>query len=103
MSSIFRFRDTVEDGLHEQVARLSKEMASLQKILSRQGARAAAQTRDGASEIYDELASRLQDAMPVIRKQARVAQRTARDNPVATAIIGVAVAGLVLSLLSRRS
>lgn len=102
MSSLFRLRDDAEHGLHDKVARLSKEVSSLQKLLSRQGSKAAAQTRDTASELYDELSSRVHDAMPVIHKQARVARRTARDNPVATAVVGVALIGLAVAFLSRR-
>lgn len=48
------------------------------------------------------LAGRLRDAMPAIRKQGRVVEKSARDHPAAAAAVGLVVLGLVASLLFSR-
>ena len=105
-SSFSKIRDDLEGDLEEQVASLRKEVSSLTKLLSKRGAAAYADTREGASDFYDEVWSRLADALPKISKQARdrarFAGKAAHDNPVATAVVGVAVLGLLVSLLVRR-
>lgn len=95
-------REELHTDLEEQVAQLSKQVASLTKTMSKRSAAALAEGRESATELYDDLHGRFSDAMPVIRKQARVAQRTAQDNPVTTALVGVALVGLVAALLARR-
>ena len=92
----------MDDDLQTQVAKLAKEVASLSRIVSKQSADAYAGTRDHAAEIYDEVWSRLSEALPKLGKQAKLAGKTAQDNPVATAIVGIAVVGLLVGLMSRR-
>ena len=92
----------MDDDLQTQVTNLTKEVAALSRIISKQSANAYAGTRDHAAEIYDEVWSRLSDAMPKLGKQAKLAGKTAQDNPVATAIVGIAVVGLLIGLLARR-
>jgi ElaB/YqjD/DUF883 family membrane-anchored ribosome-binding protein len=105
-SSFSKIRDDFEGNLEEQVASLRKEVSTLTKLLSKRGAAAYSDTREGASDLYDELWNRLVDALPRIRKQARdqarFAGKKAHDNPVATAVVGIAVLGLLVSLLVRR-
>ena len=102
MSSTFsRFRGHIEDDLEAQVARLSREVSSLKKALSKRSAAAYEDTRDSASDIYEDVVARLGDAMPDLAKQSRAVRQAARDNPVAATVIGVAVVGLLLGLLAR--
>ena len=103
MASAFsRFRGDVEDDLEAQVARLSREVAGLKKVLSRRGSNAYDDARGAASDIYGEMRSRFADAMPVMRRQARVAERAARDHPATAALVGLAVIGLLATMLARK-
>jgi ElaB/YqjD/DUF883 family membrane-anchored ribosome-binding protein len=103
MASTFsKFRDDMTDELEDQVARLQKEVKVLRKALGKRGAAAYDDTRETAADFYDEIASRVGDALPMIQKQSRVVQRAATDHPLTTAVVGLAVIGLVVGLLSRR-
>lgn len=103
MSSTFsRFRGHIEEDLETQVARLSREVSSLKKALSKRGATAYEDTRDSAADIYEDVMGRLNDALPDLARQSRAVRQAARENPVAATVIGVAVVGLLLGLLSRR-
>ncbi|MCA0277779.1 MAG: hypothetical protein LCH86_17435 [Proteobacteria bacterium] len=95
-------REEIQNDLEEQVAQLNKQVAQLTKAMSKRSAAALAEGRDSAAELYDDLHGRFADAMPGIRRQARVAQKTAQDNPLATALVGVALLGLVAALVARR-
>jgi len=103
MASTFsRLRDDLAGDLEDQVARLQKEVEYLRKAAGKHGASAFAGTRDSAAELYDELAHRVADLMPHVRSQSRAVGRAASDHPVATAVIGLAVIGLAIGLLTRR-
>lgn len=103
MSSTFsRFRGHIEDDLETQVARLSREISSLKKAMSRRGSAAYEDTRESAADVYEDIIGRLNDALPDFAKQSRAVRQAARDNPVAATVIGVAVVGLLVGLLSRR-
>ena len=104
MASTFsRIRGGIEEAdLERQVENLRKEVASLSRLLSKQGANAYSGTRDMAAEIFDEVWSRFSDALPKVGKQARLANKTVQDNPVAAAVVGVAVLGLLVGLMARR-
>ncbi len=95
-------REEIQSELEDQVAQLSKQVAALTKTMSKRSADVLADGRESASELYGELHDRFYEALPGIRKQARVAQKTAQDNPVAAALVGVAVFGLLAALLVRR-
>ncbi len=101
-STFSKFRSDVSDDLEAQVARLQKEVRTLRKALGKRGAAAYGETRDAASDFYEEIASRVVDALPAIRKQSRVVHRAASDHPVTTAVIGLAAIGLLVGLLARR-
>ena len=101
-STISKLRGDVEDNLNEQVAQLSKELASLKKSLSKRGARAYEDTRETASDVYGELWDKFSETMPAVRKRARAAEQVARDNPATAAVVGLAVVGLLVTLLARR-
>ncbi len=101
-SAFSKFRSDVSDDLEAQVARLQKEVRTLRKALGKRGAAAYDDTRDAATDFYEEVAGRVVDALPNIRRQSRVMQRAATDHPVTTALVGIAVIGLLVGLLSRR-
>jgi ElaB/YqjD/DUF883 family membrane-anchored ribosome-binding protein len=102
MASVFsRFRDDIEEDLEDQVVRLRREVSTLRKALSKRGATAYEDTRDSASDLYDDIVSRLNDALPHIGRQSRAVRQAARDNPVAATVVGVAVVGLLIGLLAR--
>ncbi|MER8574793.1 hypothetical protein NKH19_19615 [Mesorhizobium sp. M1338] len=87
--------------LDRQVAALTRELASLKKAVARRGGDYYEDGRDAALDTYSDLAGRLRDAMPAIRKQGRVIEKSARDHPAAAAV-GLVVIGLVASLLFSR-
>lgn len=97
-----KLRRDVSDDLEAQVSILQKEVASLRKVLAKRGGQAASDAQDVASDVYDEIASRISDAMPEIRRQSKVVRKAASDNPVAATVIGLALVGLVVGLISRR-
>ncbi|TIN18474.1 MAG: hypothetical protein E5Y31_26210 [Mesorhizobium sp.] len=99
MASYSTFSDI---DLDRQVAALAKELASLKRIVARQSGAYYQDGRDAALDTYSDLAGRLRDAMPAIRKQGRVIEKSARDHPAATAAVGLVVLGLVASLLFSR-
>ncbi len=101
-STISRLRGDVEENLQDQVAQLTKELSSLKKSLSKRGARVYEDTRDSASDVYGEIWDRFSDTMPAVRKRARAAEKVARENPATAAIVGLAVVGLLVTLLARR-
>lgn len=103
MASAFsRFRGDAEDDLEAQVARLSKEMSSLKKALSRRGSDAYDDARDTAADFYGEFRDRLSDALPVVRRRARAAGEVARDHPATAAVVGLVVVGLLATMLLRK-
>lgn len=98
-----RFRSDIEDDLEAQVARLTKELASLRKSAGKRGSAAYDDARDVAGDAYGDLRERFMDALPRVRKQARAAERVARDNPAMTAaVVGLVVAGLLVTMMARR-
>ena len=102
MASFSKIRSDIEGDLEDQIARLSKELSSLKKSLSKRGAVAYEDTRESASELYSDVWDRVQDALPVVRKRAREAEKLAKDNPATAAAVGLVIVGLVLTLLARR-
>lgn len=88
--------------LDKQVAALSRELAALKKAVSTRGGAVYEDGRDAALDTYSDLAGRLREAMPAIRKQGRVIERSARDHPAVAAAVGLVVVGLVASLLFSR-
>jgi len=103
MASTFsKLRSEFGDDMEEQVERLQREVKTLRKALAKRGASAYDETREVASDLYEEIAARISDAAPQIARQSRVVGKAAADNPIATAVVGLAVAGLLYGLLTRR-
>lgn len=103
MASAFsKFRGDVEDDLEAQVAHLTKEISALKKSLSRRGSDAYGDARDTAADLYSDLRERFTDAMPLVRKRARAAEKIAHDHPATAAVVGLVVVGLLVTMLARR-
>ena len=100
-STYSKLRDDLSEDMEAQIAKLQKEVASLRKTLGKRGAAVYDDTKESASDLYDDLVDRLTDALPHIRKQSKVVQKAASDNPVTTAVVGLAVIGLLFGLLRR--
>ncbi|MER9335135.1 hypothetical protein NKJ06_14230 [Mesorhizobium sp. M0293] len=96
------FSTLSDTDLDRQVAALTKELASLKRAVARRGGAYYEDSRDAALDTYSDLAERLRDAMPAIRRQGRVIEKSARDHPAAAAAVGLGVLGLVVSLLFSR-
>lgn len=88
--------------LEKQVAALSKELAALKKAAARRGNAYYEEGRDAAWDYYSDLADRIGDSLPAIRRRARALEHTARDNPGTTAAVGLVVVGLLAALLLSR-
>jgi ElaB/YqjD/DUF883 family membrane-anchored ribosome-binding protein len=101
-SSFSKMRGDLEGDLEGQVARLTKELSSLKKSLSKRGASAYEDTRETASDLYGELWDRFSETLPFMRKRARAAEHLARDNPATAAVVGLVVVGLLVTMLARR-
>ncbi len=97
-----KLRGDIEEDLEDQVARLTKELSSMKKALSKRSASAYEDTRDGAADMYAELWDRFSEALPFMRKRAKAAEQVARDNPATAAVVGLVVVGLLVTLLSRK-
>lgn len=100
-NSIFGGRRSWDDDLEHRLSVLSKEISSLSRKAGKRGSHLYDETRDTASDVYEDLADRVQDLMPVVRRQARYAEQTARDHP-ALVLAGLAVVGLAAAALLRR-
>ena len=77
-------------------------MNTLKKAVSKRGASAYQDTREAASDVYSEVWDRFSESLPAMRKRARAAEQVARDNPATAAVVGLAVVGLLVTLLARR-
>jgi ElaB/YqjD/DUF883 family membrane-anchored ribosome-binding protein len=102
-SALTRIREDFQDDIQDQIARLTREVSSLKKMVTKRGGAAYADARDAAGDFYEDLWERVHDAMPDLRRGARRARDTARDNPAITAAVAVGVIGLLVALLLRRS
>lgn len=98
-----KIREDLSEDLGAQLAALRKDMAGLAKLVSKRGAVAYDSAQDSAAEMADVIWTRLQEAMPVVRRGMRSAEKVARKNPTATvATVGLVVAVLAITLFMRR-
>ncbi|WP_315919746.1 hypothetical protein [Mesorhizobium sp. SP-1A] len=96
------FSNLSDIDLEKQVASLSRELASLKKALARKGSAYYEDGRDTASDYYDDLAERVRQGLPVLKKHARRVERSAREHPATAAAVGAVALGLVALLLFGR-
>lgn len=95
---------TTTAGLEHQIEGLRRDIAALGGLLARGGSTAIHDTRREAADYYAEFADTVARALPVIRRQSQLVERTVRDNPKQTAAAaGLVVLGLAaLAILNRR-
>ena len=92
--------------IHRDVEALRREVAALSRVAAKRGAAAWRGASDEASGLYDEVAERVGNAMPIIRRRAHDLEETIRDNPARTAatigLAALAIAAAALLLGNRR-
>lgn len=93
--AFFSHRNDAFD-LHDEVAALRKQMAALSRSVPKRGSAAWRETQAEASDLYDEIAERVSDALPAIRRGARGIEQTIRHNPVPVAA-GIGLAALAVA------
>ena len=102
--AFFSHDDRTHD-FNRQIAALQKQITALSRSASKHGTSAYRDASEEASHLYDEMSSRVADALPVIRKRARNLEEAVRDNPTrAVATVGLAalVVTAVMMLVGRR-
>lgn len=88
--AFFSHHDDTLD-INRQIAALQKQIAALSRAASKKGAAAYHEAGSEAAHLYDDISSRVADAMPVIRKRARHLEDSVRENPGrAVAVVGLA-------------
>ena len=88
--------------LDKQVAALSQQLTDLRKALAERRGAYYENGRETASDYYSQLAGRLHETLPAIRRRGRALERTARDHPATAAAVGLVVVGLLAGLLIGR-
>ena len=96
------FSNLSDLDLDKQVAALSRQLNDLAKVLAKRGDAYYEDGREVASDYYSQLAERLDEALPAIRRRGRALERTARDHPATAAAVGLVVVGLLAGLLLSR-
>lgn len=96
------FSDMTDLDLDKRIASLSKELAALKKAASRRGSAYYEEGREAAWDAYSDLAGRIGEHMPSLRRRARALEGTAREHPATTAAVALAVVGLLAVMLSAR-
>jgi hypothetical protein len=103
--ALFSGRSNGHD-IHRDVEALRREVAALSRVAAKRGTAAWRGASEEASGLYDDVAERVHNALPVIRRHARDIEETIRDNPArAAATVGLAalaVAAVALLLGNRR-
>jgi ElaB/YqjD/DUF883 family membrane-anchored ribosome-binding protein len=88
--------------LDKQVASLTRQLNDLKRILARRGDAYYDDGRAAASDYYSQLADRLHEALPAIRRRGGALEQAARAHPVTAAAVGLVVVGLLAGLLIGR-
>ena len=96
------FSNLTDNDLEKQIASLSRELAALKKTAARRGGVYYEDGRDAASDLYDDLAERIGQGLPALKKQARAVEQSAREHPATAAAVGLVALGLVAVLLFGR-
>ncbi|RUT94090.1 DUF883 family protein [Mesorhizobium sp. USDA-HM6] len=91
-----------DHDLDRQFAALSRQFDDLRKALAKRGDAYYEDGREAASDYYSQLAERLHETLPAIRRSGRALERTARDHPATAAAVGLVVVGLLAGLLISR-
>ncbi|MDX8515058.1 glycine zipper domain-containing protein [Mesorhizobium captivum] len=93
---------TTDHDLERRFAALSRQVDDFRRALAKRGDAYYEDGREAASDYYSQLAERLNEALPAIRRRGRALERTARDHPATAAAVGLVVVGLLAGLLISR-
>ena len=93
----------IEAVLADQIQSLQDELRALRKQAGKRGSQSYNDARDNAADLVEEIGDALAPAVDQLRRQARHASATARENPTATAAIGLLALGLVAAFFATRS
>jgi len=102
MASFSKLRDDLETDLSDQIVSLKKEVASLRKTVTKQSSRAYDDTSETLADFVDMILANTKGARKELYSKARYVEDTAKENPVATAVVGVTIIGLLIALFSSR-
>lgn len=103
MAKSSRLHADLAETLEARIETLRDELNSLRKLASKRGRAAYDDASDMAGDVYEDFAQRISDAMPHMRRGARMVEQRAKENPAATAAIGLVALGLIAALVLRRS
>lgn len=101
-STLSKKRDELIEELEDQVASLKREVSSLRRAASRRGANVYDDVTDFASELYNQLWKSGKGTGQSFNRQVGIAGDKMREYPVATTVVGLAVIGLLASMLISR-
>lgn len=76
--------DTVTQAAAKDIAALQKEVSRLQKLIAAQGTDAYYELRDRAGKVYENAAPKAKTAIAQIRAEGSAAADAAREHPAAT-------------------
>lgn len=93
----------IESVLAEQIQSLQEELKSLRKQAGKRGSQSYNDARESAADLVEDIRDSLAPAVDQLRRQARHASATARENPAATAAVGLLALGLVAAFFASRS
>jgi ElaB/YqjD/DUF883 family membrane-anchored ribosome-binding protein len=102
MPSFSKLRDDLGDDLGDQLASLQKEVASLRKQVKQQSSVVYDDASETIADLIDSFLSNTKGARKELYSKARYVEATAKDNPVATAVVGVTLIGLLIALFTSR-
>jgi ElaB/YqjD/DUF883 family membrane-anchored ribosome-binding protein len=100
---LWNARKDTESALSAQIEALQDELRSLRSLASKRGAESYAGARDSAADFAEELWNSIANSRSELRRQARQAGDTVKDNPAIAAAVGVVVVGLIAAPFAGRS
>jgi ElaB/YqjD/DUF883 family membrane-anchored ribosome-binding protein len=86
--------DDMRTSVSKDIAALQREVSRLQKMISAQGAEAYYEVRDRAAKAYEDTLPRAKNAVAQIRAEGMAAADAAREHRAATTTALVAAAAL---------
>ncbi|KUM28474.1 hypothetical protein AU467_11665 [Mesorhizobium loti] len=91
-----------DHDLDKRFAALARQFDDLREALAKRGDAYYEDGREAASDYYSQLAERLHETLPAIRRRGRTLERIARDHPATAAAVGLVAVGLLAGLLISR-
>jgi ElaB/YqjD/DUF883 family membrane-anchored ribosome-binding protein len=102
MRSLFQF-DNRRGSIESRIEMLRDEISELSRDAAHLSRGAYKSARDSGQDFFAEVPNYARAAMPVARRNARVAEKAVRDHPTAAvAVAGLVVLGLAATLIYSR-